>query len=69
MNLPLTIKETQEGLKGRKFKVAELVREYLERIKKYDREINSFLTVAEESAFEKASRADEALETLGEAAL
>lgn len=68
MSLPLTIKETQEGLKGKKFKAAEIVREYLERIKKYDKGINSFLTLTEEVAFEKASRADEAIGSQGKAA-
>ena len=68
MSLPLTIKETQEGLKGKKFSASEIVRRYLERIKKYDKGINSFLTLTEEVAFEKASRVDEIVESQGEAA-
>lgn len=68
MNLPLTIRETQEGLKEKKFTTSEIVKQYLERIKKYDKGINSFLTLAEDIAFEKASRADEAIESEGEAA-
>lgn len=67
MSLPLTIKETQEGLRKKKFKTSEIVKEYLERIKKYDKGINSFLTLTEDVAFEKASRTDEAIEFLGEA--
>jgi aspartyl-tRNA(Asn)/glutamyl-tRNA(Gln) amidotransferase subunit A len=68
MSLPLTINETQEGLKGKKFRASEIVREYLERIKKYDKGINSFLTLTEEVAFEKASRTDETIGSQGEAA-
>ena len=62
MSLPLTIKETQEGLKGKKFRASEIVREYLERIEKYDKGVNSFLTVSEERAFEQAAKADRLIE-------
>ena len=62
MSLPLTIKETQEGLKGKNFRASEIVREYLERIKKYDKGINSFLTVSEEVAFEQAAKVDRLIE-------
>ena len=66
IHLPLTIKETQEGLKEKKFKATELVKEYIARIKKYDKGLNSFLTVSEEVAFETASKVDQALENSGE---
>ncbi|MBI2065915.1 Asp-tRNA(Asn)/Glu-tRNA(Gln) amidotransferase subunit GatA [Candidatus Woesebacteria bacterium] len=65
MNLPLTIKETQAGLMGKKFKAAEIVREYLERIKKHDQGINAFLTISEEQAFEAAAKVDRLLENSG----
>ena len=37
-NIPLTIKETQEGLKSKKFSAVELVDSYLAQIKKYNDE-------------------------------
>ena len=53
-NIPLTIKETQEGLKSKKFSAVELVDSYLAQIKKYNDEYNIFLTVTEEEAYEQA---------------
>ncbi len=58
MNLPLTIKETQEGLKSKKFSSVELVGNYLAQIKKYNSEYNIFLTVSEEEAYKKAKELD-----------
>lgn len=58
MNLPLTIKETQEGLKNKKFSSVELVDNYLAQIKKYNSEYNIFLTVSEEEAYKKAKELD-----------
>ena len=58
MNLPLTIKETQEGLKTKKFSAVELVDDYLVRIKKYNSEYNIFLTICEEVAYKKAKEVD-----------
>lgn len=57
-NLPLTIKETQEGLKSKKFSAVELVDSYLAQIKKYNSEYNIFLTVSEEEAYRKAKELD-----------
>ncbi len=59
MEVPISIKEVQEGLINKKFDAASLVNTYLERIKKYDKDINSFLTVTEERAFEDAKKVDE----------
>ena len=53
-NIPLTIKETQEGLKSKKFSAVELVDSYLAQIKKHNDEYNIFLTVTEEEAYEQA---------------
>ena len=53
MNTPLTIKETQDGLKSKKFSAVELVDLYLSQIKKYNSEYNIFLTVTEEEAYKK----------------
>jgi aspartyl-tRNA(Asn)/glutamyl-tRNA(Gln) amidotransferase subunit A len=57
-NIPLTIKETQEGLKAKKFLAVELVDAYLERIKKFNPEYNIFLTITEEEAYKKARELD-----------
>ena len=54
MKLPLTIKETQDGLKKKEFSAVELVDEYLARIKKYNKEYNIFLTVSEDAAYDQA---------------
>ncbi len=58
---PLTIKETQEGLKSKKFSVVELVDSYLAQIKKYNSEYNIFLTVTEEEAYKSAKQTDKIL--------
>ncbi len=68
MELPISIKEVQEGLINKKFDAASLVNSYLERIKKYDKEINSFLTVTEERAFEDAKKVDEEISNKGKKA-
>ena len=54
----LTIKETKEGLKNREFSSIELTKACLEQIKKYNSQINAFITVCEEKALEEAKRAD-----------
>lgn len=56
---PLTIKETQEGLKSKKFSAVELVDTYLAQIKKYNSEYNIFLTVTEELAYKSAKQIDQ----------
>lgn len=58
MNLPLTIKETQEGLLKKKFSAVELVDAYLARINKYNKELNVFLTISEDKAYKKAKEID-----------
>ena len=59
MEIPLTIKETQEGLLKGKFSAVSLVDSYLERIRKFDKEINSFLTISDDKAYSQAKKADE----------
>lgn len=54
----LSIKELQDGLKKKQFSAKEVALAYLERIKKYDSAIGSFLTITEEEAIEGAERAD-----------
>lgn len=58
INTPLTIKETQVGLRSKKFTAVELVDSYLSKIKKYNSEYNIFLTVTEELAYKKAKELD-----------
>ena len=55
---PLTIKETQIGLKSKKFSAIELVDSYLNQIRKYNKEYNIFLTINEDLAYDKAKAVD-----------
>lgn len=65
MDIPLTITETQKGLLSKKFSVVELVDAYLARIKAFDGEINSFITVSQELAYKQAKEADAFLKAAG----
>lgn len=58
MILPLTIKDTQEGLASKEFSVQELIDAYCERIEKHNSEHNIFLTVTKEKARSKAKELD-----------
>lgn len=55
----LTITNTLEGLRKKDFSSYELIKEILEKIKKEDKGINSFITVDEKGALEQAKKADE----------
>lgn len=68
MKLPYTIKATQEGLKKKTFSAVQLVDEYLARINKYDKEINSILTISDELAYTQAKNVDQKIEELGDTA-
>ena len=57
-SFPKEILKISDGLKKRKFSSVEITKEYLRRIKAYDREINSFITICEETAIESALEAD-----------
>ncbi len=61
MNLPLTIKDTQNALLEKKFKAVELVDSYLDQISKHNKEYNIFLTVTDEVAYSKAKEVDKLL--------
>ena len=65
MKLPISIKETQDGLAKKKFSAVQLVDEYLARIKKYDGKINSFLTVSDEVAYKQAKNVDKKIQEMG----
>ncbi|HEX7012786.1 MAG TPA: Asp-tRNA(Asn)/Glu-tRNA(Gln) amidotransferase subunit GatA [Steroidobacteraceae bacterium] len=57
----LTLAELSEGLRARRFSSVELVRHYLERIRRFNPDLNAFITVTEERALEAARKADEQL--------
>ncbi|MBI4092255.1 MAG: Asp-tRNA(Asn)/Glu-tRNA(Gln) amidotransferase subunit GatA [Candidatus Levybacteria bacterium] len=57
----LTIRESLEGLRNKEFSSVELTRACLDQIKKYNSDINAFLTI-NERAINEARRADEARE-------
>lgn len=62
MNLAFsTIKELHEGLKKREFSSVEITKYFFDRIKKFDRQLNSFITVTEHEALAQAEVADKAL--------
>jgi len=54
----LTIQETHDGLKNKKFSAVEVAEDYLARIKKIDGEVKSFITVTEKTALEQAKEVD-----------
>lgn len=68
MNIPLTIKETQEGLIKKKFSAVQLVDAYFGRIEKFDKKINSFLTLSGDMAYLQAKEVDKKIEELGKTA-
>ena len=53
-----SIAELARGLKTKEFSSEELTRVYLERIKRFDPELNSYITVVEDSALAQARAAD-----------
>src|SRR3989344_4719780 len=61
--LPVTIKETKEGLMKKKFSAVNLVDEYLARIEK-NKGLNAFITVSSEEAYKKAKQIDLSLQDL-----
>ena len=57
MQIPLTIKETREGLIKKDFSATELVDGYLARIEA-SRDLNAYITISEEAAYKKADEID-----------
>ncbi len=55
----MTIDELQAGYRENKFTVKEVVKTYIDRIKKFDKDIKSFITVCEEDAIKEAELIDE----------
>ena len=58
----LTIKETYEGLKKKKFSSLELTRVFLEKIEKEDKKLGAFINLSPEIALNTAKRIDEIIE-------
>ena len=67
-NNPLTIEETQNGLRKKKYSAVELVDSYLGNIQEYDKEINSFITVTEDEAYAGARNVDKLIADYGDKA-
>ena len=67
-DFPLTIENTHKVLREKKSSVLELTKAYLERIKTYDKKINSFITVADDIAQDRARKADELIGAHGDGA-
>ncbi len=65
MNLPKSIKENQENLLNKVYSAVELTQSYLDRIAKYDKELNSFITVTDTLALQKAAEVDKLIEQKG----
>ncbi len=59
----LTIKEIHEGLLNKEFSAIELTKAYLDKIKKEDGKIHSFLSLCEETAISQAKKVDEMIFT------
>lgn len=64
IQIPLTIKETQEGLLNKDFSAVELVDSYLTKINIQNKDVNAFITVTEESAYKKAKETDRKIKQL-----
>lgn len=63
MNLAdLTIKKVHQGFKEKQFSVEELIKNYLEEIKKQDKKLNAFITVCEQEAWEESKSWDKKLQ-------
>ncbi|MCK4588686.1 Asp-tRNA(Asn)/Glu-tRNA(Gln) amidotransferase subunit GatA, partial [Candidatus Woesebacteria bacterium] len=69
MNIPLTIKETQNDLLKKKFTAVQLVDSYINRINKFNNELNSFLTISDKEAFSQAKEVDKLINQLGKGAI
>jgi len=61
-NIPLTIKETQDGLLKKEYSAVELVNGYLDKINK-NKDLNGFLTLCENEAYSKAKNIDKLIAT------
>ena len=62
-SFPKEVLKISDGLKKRNFSSVEITKEYLKRIEAYDGEINSFITICEETAMKSALEADRIIAT------
>ena len=58
-----TLSELSQALQKKEISSVELTQHFLDRIKKFDKTINSFITVTEEQALAQASAADQSIAT------
>ena len=65
MKLPTSINDLQADLVNKKFSALELVYEYLNRIEKFDGEINAYITVTKDEAVARAKSIDKLIESEG----
>ncbi len=65
MKIPLTISETQNALSKGEISCVDVVNYYLDRIRRFDKKINSVLTGAEDLAYKKAKEDDRLIKELG----
>jgi len=68
MDIPLTIKDTKEGLLKKKYSCVDLVDAYLNRIKTFDKDLNSVLTISDDLAYKQAKINDKLVENYSEKA-
>lgn len=61
MKLSSSIHEYHEGLKKNEYSVVDTLSTHLERINRIDKSLNSFLTLMEDEAYEKAKSIDEVI--------
>lgn len=54
----LTVREIAEGVKAKRWTAEDVVKAHIERIKKYDKDINAVVTLCEESALNAARTVD-----------
>lgn len=59
----MALKKLREMLDNKEISVVELTEQYLERIEKSDKEINSYITVCKENALSDAKKAQEAIDS------
>ncbi len=62
----LSLSELRKLLDSKQISSVELTRYFLDRIKKYDKELNSFITVCEEEGLRQAQDADDFINSPGE---
>ena len=67
MKIPKSIKEHQENLKNGTYTAMDMVNTYVERIARIDGSLNSFITLTDDQAYDKAKSVDEIIKNNPEA--